>query len=109
MSSLVVNQYGSIALSLAYGPVVDAENARGRICGKRGLACEGEEQIDIARKAQKCTDDSATRAAKQHTELLLEPKESSGSSCIWLDDGGQALGEDTARAVGRVAEEPTNL
>jgi hypothetical protein len=96
MSSFVVNQDDSIALSLPYGPVVDAENSWGRVCGKRGLACEGEEEIDIARKAEQCIDGSAGRATKKHTQLLLEPKEPSGSSCIWRHDGGQALGEDTA-------------
>jgi hypothetical protein len=59
MSTLVVNQDGSIALSLADGPVVDAENARGRMCGKRALACKREEEIDIAGKAKERTDGSA--------------------------------------------------
>jgi len=100
-----VHKNAAIGTPATQGEVVHAEHARGRRRAKRRGADVGEQGVAGNRHPER-PQETATRLTAQGEGDVGEPvAQTVGPMGIGNRDAGQALGEDAAHAVGRIAEE----
>ena len=100
LASFQIAQDRAVALTAPPGPIIDAEHSRCALC-LRGSATshEAQQRVGADRQAEAPRQACAGFTAERETEVVLEVAEAVSAACAGLGNAGEALGEDTARAM----------
>ncbi len=100
LATFQIAQDRAVALTAPPGPIIDAEHARCAVC-LRGSATshEAQQRVGADRQAEAPRQACAGFTAERETEVVLEVAEAVSAACAGLSNAGEALGEDTARAM----------
>ncbi|BAQ50253.1 hypothetical protein Maq22A_2p42625 (plasmid) [Methylobacterium aquaticum] len=100
LATFQIAQDRAVALTAPPGPIVDAEHPRCAVC-LRGSATshEAQQRVGADRQAEAPRQACAGFTAERETEVVLEVAEAVSAACAGLGNAGEALGEDTARAM----------
>lgn len=100
LASFQIAQDPAVALTTPPGPNIDAEYPWCALCMRgRATSHETQQRVGADRQAEASRQACAGFTAERKTEMVLEVAQAVSAARAGLSNAGEALGEDTARAV----------